>query len=98
MLFHVRMQVKLPHGLPPAEADRLKATEKARALDLQREGKWLHLWRIAGAYANVSIFDVADADELHAILTGLPLFPFMEIEIDALCVHPSSLEAAGEAR
>ncbi len=59
-----------------AHFDRLKAPENGRAHTLQREGKWRHLWRIAGTYANVSIFDVADRDELHAILVTLPLFPF----------------------
>ena len=91
MLYHVRMDVRLPDGIDPARLDRLKAEEKARAQDLQREGKWLHLWRIAGQYANVSVFDVADHDELHAILSTLPLFPFMRIEVMPLARHPSSI-------
>lgn len=54
-------------------------------------GKWLHLWRVVGRYANVSIFDVAGNDELHQILEGLPLFPFLEIETTPLAIHPSPL-------
>ena len=46
---------------------------------------------MAGRYANVSIFDVEGADELHQILSTLPLFPFMQIEVTALCRHPSSI-------
>jgi muconolactone D-isomerase len=69
----------------------MKAAEKARAEQLQREGKWRHLWRIAGAYANVSVFDVADHDELHAILATLPLFPFMDIAVTPLARHPSAI-------
>lgn len=91
MLYHVRMDVHPPHGIDPAEFDRLKAEEKARARALQHEGKWLHLWRIAGQYSNVSVFDVADHDELHAILSGLPLFPFMDIEVMPLARHPSAV-------
>ena len=60
MLYHVRMDVRPPHGIDPAEFDRLKAEEKARAQALQREGKWVHLWRIAGQYANISVFDVGE--------------------------------------
>ncbi|MBO2029363.1 muconolactone delta-isomerase [Klebsiella pneumoniae] len=45
----------------------------------------------AGLYANVSIFDVQDAEELHQILMGLPLYPFMAIKVEALCRHPSSI-------
>lgn len=92
MLYHVRMDVRPPHGLDPAEFERLKAEEKARAQELQRQGKWRHLWRIAGAYANISIFDVTDHDELHAILSGLPLFPYMRIAVTPLARHPSAID------
>lgn len=95
MLYHVRMDVRPPHDLDPAEFDRLKAEEKARAQDLQRAGTWVHLWRIAGQYSNISVFDVTDHDQLHAILSTLPLFPFMQIEVMPLARHPSAIEAAG---
>ena len=93
MLFHVRMNVSLPASMPAAEAATLKQAEKDLAQRLQREGKWRHLWRIAGQYANVSLFDVASVDELHAVLTALPLFPYMQIEVIPLCRHPSSIRA-----
>ncbi|MGE6322906.1 muconolactone Delta-isomerase [Pseudomonas oryzihabitans] len=91
MLFMVRMTVKLPHDLPAADVTRLKQAEKELAQELQRQGTWRHLWRIAGLYANVSIFDVADAQALHDTLLQLPLYPYMEIEVTALCRHPSSI-------
>ena len=79
MLYHVRMDVRPPHGIDPAE------------FDLRRQGKWVHLWRIAGQYANISVFDVESHDELHAILSTLPLFPFMEISVTPLARHPSAI-------
>ncbi len=91
MLFHVRMDVRLPPSMPAEEAAALKATEKTRSQALQAEGKWRHLWRIAGQYANVSIFDVENADELHALVSTLPLFPYMAIDVQPLCRHPSSI-------
>lgn len=91
MLFHVTMNVKIPHDLPAGERAEILAREKAYAQDLQRQGKWRHIWRIAGQYANVSIFDVRDNAELHAILSGLPLFPFMQIEVAPLLRHPSAI-------
>lgn len=93
MLFQVQMDVHLPHDLPAQRADELKATERARAQELQRAGTWRHLWRVAGRYSNVSIFDVASVDELHQILSTLPLFPYMQIQVTALCRHPSSVHA-----
>lgn len=95
MLYCVEMDVRVPHDVDPARFDRLKAEEKARAADLQREGKWRHLWRIAGRYANISVFDVANHDELHAILSGLPLFPYMTLTVTPLAQHPSALVQEG---
>ena len=92
MLYHVRMDVRVPHDLEPARFEALKAAEKARAQDLQRAGTWRHLWRIAGEYANVSVFDVPDHDALHAILSSLPLFPFMRIVVTPLARHTSAIE------
>ena len=91
MLYHVKMDVRIPHDADPGVLDRLKADEKALAQELQRAGTWLHLWRIAGQYANVSVFDVGSHDELHAILSTLPLFPFMAIEVTPLAHHPSAI-------
>ena len=58
MLFHVRMEVHIPHDADSKHVDKLRADEKARAQQLQRDGTWRHLWRIVGEYANISIFDV----------------------------------------
>ena len=91
MLFHVTMDVRIPHDADPTRVDALKREEKARALELQRSGIWRHLWRVVGHYKNVSVFDVRDAAELHDILSTLPLFPFMHMEVLPLCRHPSAL-------
>jgi muconolactone D-isomerase len=91
MLFQVEMDVKIPHGLDSAYVEGLKAAEKARAQDLQRSGKWRHLWRVAGQYRNISIFDVESNAELHDILMSLPLFSFMAVRVTPLCRHPSSV-------
>lgn len=91
MLFHVRMDVRIPHDLDPIRIDELKRVERERAQALQAEGKWRHLWRIAGQYSNVSIFDVETVQELHDLVSTLPLFPFMDISVTPLCRHPSSI-------
>lgn len=91
MLYMVHMQVELPHDMAPDVAQDIKARETAYAQALQREGKWPHLWRIVGEYANYSVFDVASHDELHALLSGLPLFPYMRLKVTPLAKHPSSI-------
>lgn len=91
MLFHVRMDVNIPDDLDRDVAAQLIAKEKAYSQELQRSGKWRHIWRIVGEYANYSIFDVQDNAELHQLLTGLPLYPYMKISVAPLCRHPSSV-------
>lgn len=91
MLYLVHMAVRLPDEMISAAAEELKAREKTRSLELQRSGIWRHLWRVAGQYANYSVFEVASNDELHDLLVSLPLFPYMTIEVIPLASHPSSL-------
>lgn len=91
MLFQVRMDVDIPADIPADVIEDIKAREKQYSQELQRSGKWRHIWRVVGEYANYSIFDVESNEELHALLTGLPLFPYMHIEVIPLCRHPSSI-------
>lgn len=91
MLFLVRMDVCIPRDLPAAEADEVKAREKAYSQELQRNGQWPHLWRVVGEYANYSVFDVESNDALHQVLSQLPLFPYMTIHVTPLARHPSAI-------
>ena len=92
MLFHVLMNVVIPRDVDAESVKKLGELEHERAKLLQEQGKWLHLWRVAGKFSNVSIFDVESPAELHEILNSLPLYPFMEVDVAALCQHPGSLE------
>ncbi len=91
MLFLVRMDVHIPHDLPSEQVNDIKAREKAYSQELQRDGRWQSIWRVVGEYANYSVFDVASNDELHQLLQGLPLFPFMKISVTPLAQHPSAI-------
>lgn len=91
MLFHVYIQINIPHDADQEKIRNLSALEVKQAQEYQQRGKWLHLWRVAGKWANVSVFEVDSIDELHAILSALPLFPFMALEITPLCRHPAAI-------
>ncbi len=93
MIFHVRMDVNIPLDIDEEKINGIKMKEKAYAQSLQEQGKWRHLWRISGQYSNISIFDVESNEELHNLLQGLPLFPYMDIEIMPLNRHPSSVRS-----
>ena len=91
MLFKVEMDVVVPEDIDPNVFEVTKEKEKKYAEELQKSGKWRHLWRIVGQYKNISIFDVESSEELHNILMGLPLYPYMDVRVEALCRHPSSI-------
>ncbi|MCP1645314.1 muconolactone D-isomerase [Pseudomonas citronellolis] len=83
--------MNIPRDIPAEEVEAIKAAEKARAIEIQQSGKWPHLWRVVGQYSNISVFDVESNDELHALLSSLPLFPFMTLQVTPLARHPSSI-------
>lgn len=91
MLFAVTMNVELPLDMKPGERTDVLAREKAYSHELQRAGKWRHIWRPVGQYSNLSIFDVVDNAELHDVLWNLPLFRYMTIEVTPLATHPSDI-------
>ena len=93
MLYLAHMRVVNVPNPPTADFLERKDAEKQMALELQRSGKWPHLWRVVGEYSNYSVFDVDSHDELHEILRNLPLFPYLEIQVTPLATHPSSLAA-----
>lgn len=92
MLYLVHMRVEIPHGADDHAMAEIKAREKKYSQNLQRAGKWRHLWRVVGEYANYSVFDVESNADLHDLLSQLPLFPFMKIAVTPLAPHPSAIE------
>jgi muconolactone D-isomerase len=91
MLFLVHMVVTPPTHMTEAAFDALKQKEKQYAIGYQEKGIWRHLWRVVGEFANYSVFSVASNDELHDILSKLPLFPYMRIHVTPLAQHPSAI-------
>lgn len=92
MLFLVRIDIALPPDMPAEEVADLRAREIAYERQFMAGGEWLHIWRIAGEKANVSVLDVASNDRLHEILSGLPMFPWLDIQATPLAKHPSALD------
>lgn len=83
--FLVRIEV---HGVPESRRDELVSAELARGRELIERGALRRIWRVPGRWANVSLYDVADATELDALLGTLPLRPWMDIRVEPLAQHP----------
>lgn len=92
MLYLARMDVTFPESMTPEVKADFVAREKEYSGNLQREGKMVDIWRVVGEYANYSVYDVADHDELHAVLSGFPMFDYMKIKVTPLAQHPNSLK------
>jgi muconolactone D-isomerase len=78
-------------GVDAGQLADILAHEREVSLAYQREGAVRAIWRVVGRYANYSLYDVADNDELHRRLSGLPLYPYMDIHVTALARHPNAL-------
>lgn len=91
MLYLARMDVSFPDSMGPEEMADYQAREKEYSGNLQREGRMQAIWRVVGEYANYSVFDVADHDELHAVLSGFPMYRYMKIKVTPLAKHPNSI-------
>lgn len=88
MEFLVRIEVRLPDGFDDGRRDTLVAAETARGREFLAAGTVRRIWRVPGRWANVSLYDVADATALHDALSSLPLWPWMDVTVEALARHP----------
>lgn len=95
MEFLVHIEIVWPPDAPAKKRGEIFEAELAQGQRLAAEGKLRRLWRVPGRWANWSLYDVADATELHQALTSLPLYPWMDIEVHALAEHPNDPLALG---
>lgn len=95
MEFLVRARVTIPPDMDPEKRARLMGLEAVRGRELIAADKLRRIWRVPGRQANIAVYEAIDATELHALVTSLPLWPWMEVSVEALAVHP--LEAGDSA-
>ena len=88
MEFLVHIDITLPDGLPEDRRRELLAAEHRRGRELIEQGLLVRIWRLPGRFANISLYRAAGATELHAAVTSLPLWPYMDVRVEALAVHP----------
>lgn len=75
---------------PDMDSERLaavKAAEAVRGKELVDAGKLKRIWRVPGRRAVKVLYEVESTDELHDILSSMPLFPWMDIKVMALSAH-----------
>jgi muconolactone D-isomerase len=95
MEFLVRIQVEWPADRDLDELARLMTAERQRANELAAEGRIRRLWRVPGRTANWGVWEAPDATALHEVLTSLPLYRWVTIDVHPLAAHPSDPERPG---
>jgi muconolactone D-isomerase len=89
MEFLVHIEVHWPPDGDEQKKNQLIKAETLRASELTKAGTIRRLWRVPGKWANYGIWFATDASELHAALSSLPFYPWLEIQVTPLAVHPS---------
>jgi muconolactone D-isomerase len=88
MEFLVRIDVELTPDVTEPRRRELLEAEAERGRELLASGALRRIWRVPGRRANVSLYEAPDATELHTLLTSLPLWPWMDVHVQALATHP----------
>jgi muconolactone D-isomerase len=86
--FLVQIQVRFPPEMSPQELADIVRRETIRGRELQEAGTIVRIWRVAGRRANAGIWRAETGDELHAAITSLPAFPWLEVDVTPLATHP----------
>ena len=95
MEFLVRIAVRLPSDLPAGEEQQLRAAELEAGRALAATGTIQRIWRVPGTTSNVGIWRAADADALHQALSSLPMWRWLEVDVQALAEHPVDVRHDG---
>ena len=95
MEFLVHIVITWPADSDAGRKEEIFQRELEQGQRLALAGQLRRIWRIPGQWANWSLYDVADATELHEALSSLPLFPWMSITAHPLADHPNDPRSLG---
>lgn len=98
MLYLVRMDIQLPYDMPEGDVRELQAAEQRASHSMQSQGKLRQVWRAAGEYANYCLFDVENHDELHGLISSLPMYRHINAHVVPLATHPNDIRLVDASR
>ncbi len=90
MQFMAKIVLSLPGDWSSEKLEEMNLTERARSMKMVADGKLKRIYRIAGLRANFSIWETETVEELHEILTSMPLHPYMNIEVYPIIKHTTT--------
>jgi len=89
MEFLLHIEVTWPPDGDPEERDRRLSAEAVRARELAAAGIIKRVWRIPGRWANWGLWEAEDPTAVHAAVTSLPMWPYLDVEVYPLAAHPN---------
>ena len=95
MEFLVNIEIDWPAEGNQQEKERLFAAELERGQELSRLGYQRRLWRVPGRWANWGLWEAPDATVLHQMITSLPLYPWMNVNVHPLAQHQNDPRLLG---
>lgn len=87
MEFLVKVTQDIAPDADPELMSSVKAKEFERATELIEAGTLTRVWRIPGRRALYCLYEAEGPDELHAAISSLPLFPWLDVEVTPLAGH-----------
>ncbi|MFJ6656421.1 muconolactone Delta-isomerase [Streptomyces sp. NPDC091377] len=88
MEFLVHIRIGWPHDMDPAHKESVSTAERAHAAELAARGHLVRMWRVPGRTENWGLWRAADATELHTLVSSLPVWPWMDVTVHPLAIHP----------
>jgi len=88
MEFLVNIKFVWPDSITEERRKDLREKEIKMADELAKKGHLVRMWRVVGRRENWGLWRAKDATEMHAILSSLPIWPYMDVTVHAMAVHP----------
>ena len=92
MEYLVDMVTTVPDGTIEDEVARIRTREAARSKQLAEQGHLLRLWRpplAPGEWRTWGLFRADDEQQLHEVLSSMPLHVWRHDTVTPLSVHPN---------
>lgn len=88
MEFLININITWPETLGDDEIQRISVAERQRAAELTEQGALVRMWRVPGRRENWGLWRAGDPTEMHDIISSLPVWPYMEVQVIPLADHP----------
>ena len=88
MEFLINIKINWPADLDPAAKEKIIHDERAHAAKLAAAGNLVRMWRVPGRRENWGLWRASSTTEMHAIISSLPVWPFMDVTVHPLALHP----------